>query len=217
MKDTELGAGFNAVITRRSLGREKEIYRYFQALNGGFRVNPLIPTRDSRKSTPELLRQGEYGRFLCELFDAWIGTDVQRIPISPLDAYLKAIVENATYECQQRPTCVGSHIGVKPNGNAVLCSRFETHVLGNINEMNFEALFASPFCETIRLRAEMLTDCHSCAHWTVCYGGCPHNALVFCQNPTAKDFFCKDYQLVFGKIRRALKELNQEEPVQGES
>jgi len=211
-----LSAGFNAVITRRSLGREKEIYRYFQALNSGFRVNPLIPMIGSQKSTPELLRQGEYGRFLCGLFDAWTGTEAMRIPISPLDVYLKAILKNATYECQQRPMCVGSNIGVKPNGDAVLCSRFETHILGNINEMNFDALFASPFCETIRQRAEMLTDCHSCAHWTICYGGCPHNALVFCQNPTAKDFFCKDYQLVFGKIRRALNKLNSEGPLQGE-
>lgn len=208
LAETGLGTGFNAVVTRRSLGREKEIYRYFQALGCGFRVNPIIPGIDPERSIPDLLRPGEYGKFLCGLFDAWTGAEVRRVPVSPLDVYLKAILENAPYECQQRPTCVGSHLGVKPNGDAVLCSRFETHVLGNIHEMGFEALFASPFCEMIRRRAEMLTDCHSCAHWTVCYGGCPHNALVFCQNLMAKDYFCTDYQLVFGKIRRALSELS---------
>jgi uncharacterized protein len=216
LAETGLGSGFNAVVTRGSLGREKEIYRYFQALGYGFRVNPMIPGINPERSTPDLLRPGEYGRFLCGLFDAWTGTEVRRIPVSPLDVYLKAILENAPYECQQRPTCVGSHLGVKPNGDAVLCSRFETHVLGNIHEMRVEALFASPFCEMIRRRTERLTDCHSCAHWAVCHGGCPHNALSFCQDPMAKDYFCKDYQLVFGKIRRALSALSKEEPAQDE-
>lgn len=209
-EENGLGVGLNAVITRMSLGREKEIYRYFQSLGSGFRVNPMIPATNPERCAAYLLHQGEYGAFLCRLFEEWIGTEVRRIPVSPLDLYLKAILDNTPCECQQRSTCVGSHLGVKPTGDAVLCSRFETHFLGNVNNMALETLFASPLCENIRRRVDALTGCHRCAHWAICHGGCPHNALVFCQDPMAKDYFCTDYQLIFGRIRRALAECIEE-------
>lgn len=213
-KEHGLGVGFNTVVTRMSLGRECEIYRYFQSLHSGFRVNPMIPATNPERCAAYLLHQGEYGAFLCRLFEEWIGTEVQRIPVSPLDLYLKASLGNTPCECQLKPTCVGSHLGVKPSGDAVLCSLFEYHFLGNVNEMSLETLFASPLCENLRRRAEKLTGCHLCAYWSICHGGCPHNALVFCRNPMAKDYFCPDYQLIFGRIRRALAECMEEDATQ---
>jgi len=207
-----VSVGFNAVVTRRSLGQEKAIYRYFQGLGYGFRLNPMIPGRNSETSAPYLLRPGEYGAFLCRLFDAWISTERRRVTVSPLSLYLEAIVGGVPYECQQRPTCAGSHLGVKPSGDAVLCSRFETHPLGNIHDREIQELFASPFCEDIRRRAETLSDCQKCMHRPICHGGCPLNALVFCQDHMAKDPFCKDYQLIFARIHRALADLQRNSP-----
>ncbi len=215
-RENNLRIGFNTVVNRRSLGHEREIYRYFQSLGAGFRVNPMIPVADPEQSAPFLLRQGEYGFFLCRLFEEWINTEVKRIPVSPLDLYLKAILDRAPCDCQHSPSCVGTHLGVKPSGDAVLCSRFESesHILGNIKDLTIDKLFASPLCEKIERRAEMLTDCHSCINWAVCHGGCPHNAIVFFQNPMARDYFCKDYQLIFGKLRHALVESTKEETSQ---
>ncbi|MBM4284146.1 MAG: radical SAM protein [Deltaproteobacteria bacterium] len=208
LEEQGVSAGFNAVVTRRSLGREQALYRYFQGLGYGFRVNPLIPGRHPEASAPSLLQPGEYGAFLCRLFDAWTGTAGRRVMVSPLDLYLRAVLAGAPYECQQRETCVGTHLGVKPSGDAVLCCRFETHPLGNIHDREIRDLWASPFCEEVRRRAETLSDCHSCKYWSICHGGCPLNALVFSQDHLAKDPFCKDYQQIFGKIQRALAELH---------
>lgn len=202
-----VAAGFNAVVTRRSLGQEKAIYRFFQDLGYGFRVNPMIPGRHPETSAPYLLQPGEYGAFLCRLFDAWAGTESRRVPVSPLNLYLEAIVGGAPYECQQRRTCAGSHLGVKPSGDVVLCSRFETPSLGNIHDHEIQELVASPFCEDIRRRAETLSECQKCGHRPICHGGCPLNALVFCHDYMVKDPFCKDYQLIFARIQRALADL----------
>jgi uncharacterized protein len=199
--------GFNAVVTRQSLGREQAIYRYFQGLGYGFRVNPVIPGRHPGSSAPYLLQPGEYGAFLCRLFDVWASTEHQRVTVSPLDLYLEAILGGVPYECQQQGTCAGSHLGVKPSGDVVLCSRFETRPLGNIHNHEIQELVASPFCAAIRRRAETLSDCHNCGHWSICHGGCPLNALVFGHSPMAKDPFCKDYQLIFTRIHRALADL----------
>jgi len=154
-----------------------------------------------------LLQPGEYGSFLCRLFDEWASTEHQRVMVSPLDLYLEAILSGVPYECQQQGTCAGSHLGVKPSGDAVLCSRFETHLLGNIHDSEIQELVALPFCEDLRRRAETLSGCHTCMHWSICHGGCPLNALVFCHDHMAKDPFCKDYQLIFARIHRALADL----------
>ena len=207
LQEQGVSAGFNAVVTRRSLGQEKAIYQFFQGLGSGFHVNPVIPRLNPETSEPYLLQPGEYGSFLCRLFDEWASTERQRLTVSPLDLYLEAIVGGAPYECQQQKTCAGSHLGVKPSGDAVLCSRFETHLLGNIHDSEIQELLASPFCEDLRLRAEALSGCHTCRHWSICHGGCPLNALVFCHDHMAKDPFCQDYQLIFTKIHRALANL----------
>ncbi|MCJ7819359.1 MAG: radical SAM protein, partial [Syntrophales bacterium] len=122
-----VSTGFNAVVTRRSLGQEQAIYRFFQGLGYGFRLNPMIPGRHPETSAPYLLQPGEYGAFLCRVFDAWAGTEHQRVMVSPLDLYLKAIAGGVPYECQQQATCAGSHLGVQPSGDVVPCSRFDTH------------------------------------------------------------------------------------------
>jgi uncharacterized protein len=201
--------GFNAVVTRRSLGQEEAIYRFFQGLGYGFRVNPMIPGHQPGTSAPYLLEPGEYGAFLCRLFDAWAGAEDRRVRVSPLELYLEAILGGEPYECQQQGTCAGSHLGVKPSGEVVPCSRFGTRPLGAIQDQDIGELVASPLCEAMRRRAEALTGCHTCKHWPICHGGCPLNALVLGGDPMAKDPFCKDYQMIFAKIHRALADLDQ--------
>jgi uncharacterized protein len=217
LEEQSLSPGFNAVVTRRSLGQEQAIYRFFQGLGYGFRVNPVIPGQNPETSAPYLLQPGEYGAFLCRLFDAWASTERQRVIVSPLELYLEAIVGGVAYECQQRATCAGSHLGVKPSGEVVLCSRFETQPFGNIHASEIQELVASPFCEAIRRRAETLSDCHACSHWSICHGGCPLNAVVFGHDPMAKDPFCKDYQLIFARIHRALASLRSKVQLPSES
>jgi uncharacterized protein len=212
LEEQGVPAGFNAVVTRRSLGQEEAIYRYFQDLGYGFRLNPMIPGRNPDASAPYLLKPGEYGAFLCRVFDIWTGTAHRRVMVSPLDLYLEATLRGRPYECQQQRTCAGSHLGVRPSGEVVLCSRFETHPLGNIHDREIQELFALPFGDDIRRRAEALSDCQTCQHWSICYGGCPLNALVFGHDYMAKDPFCKDYQLIFARIHRALADLQKKVP-----
>jgi len=201
-----LTMGFNAVVTRHSLGQEERLYRFFQDLGYGFRVNPVIPGMIG-KSAPYLLQPGEYGQFLCALFQRWTATESRRIRVSPLDRYLKALLGGVPHECQQRSTCAGLQIGVKPSGDVLLCSRFDAPVLGNIHGMEIEEMLGAEWCKEIEQRSEKLSSCRSCPFWNICHGGCPHNALVFCGNQMKKDPFCKDYQLIFGTLGRVLEDL----------
>ena len=198
--------GFCAVVSGLSKGHEERIYQFFKKLGYGFRVNPLIPPRDYNESREFLLKEGEYGKFLCRLFDVWTRTETGRIKVSPLDSYLRAILTGEPTECQHQASCVGSHIGIRPGGDAVLCSRYEKYILGNIREMSINDIFASPLCNEIKRRANDLVKCRSCENRCICHGGCPHNTVVFHHNIMDRDPFCKDYRIIFNHIRSAVKQ-----------
>lgn len=209
-KENRLGLGCNAVITHKNLDREKELYSYFKNMGVGFRANPVIPAVRKEYDDSYLLYSGEYGEILCRLFDIWVMDEGHRVPISPLDIYLKAIVDNAPQECQQQVSCVGSHLSIKPSGNAVLCSKFTGNILGNVHEHGLKEMFQTAFCREINDRPGRLITCHSCENWSICHGGCPHNALVLYNNHMVKDYFCKDYMHIFYTLRTALAKLTEE-------
>jgi uncharacterized protein len=205
MEKHDLPFGCCSVISRLSIGQEVRIYRFFKELGYGLRVNPVIPSWDRSTSGEFLLKEGEYGGFLCRLFDEWTSGEAGRIQISPLDSYLEAVLKGEPSECQHKQSCAGSHLGVKPGGETVLCSRFEDHFLGDIRSMTMHEMLSAHPCREVEKRAEELVECRSCANRSICNGGCPHNASVFNQSIMVRDPFCKDYRMIYAHIRSALR------------
>ncbi len=203
--------GFCMVVSRASIGHERRIYKYFQKLGYDFRLNPVIPGWNHNKynnSEDYLLKEGEYGEFLCGLFDVWTSTETGRISVSPLDSYLRAVLEGESTECQHQSTCVGNHLGIKPDGEAVLCSRCEDHVLGNIREMSILDIYSSTLSKQIQSRTDSFNGCRSCINLAICHGGCPRNTVTSKSDFMERDSFCKDYKIIFAHIRNVLRQYN---------
>ncbi len=202
--------GFCVVASRVTRGHERRIYKYFQKLGYGFRVNPAIPGWNNKYNNTEdyLLKEGEYGEFLCRLFDEWTSTETERIGVSPLDSYLRAVLEGESTECQHQSTCVGNHLGIKPDGETVLCSRCEDHVLGNIREMSIPDIYSSALSRQIQSRTDSFNECRSCVNLYICHGGCPRNTTTSKPDFMKRDPFCKDYKIIFAHIRSVLRQYN---------
>lgn len=204
-----LAFGFCMVVSNITRGHAQRIYRFFREFGYGLRVNPVIPAWNNNKyddTADYLLEEGEYGEFLCGLFDEWISTETGRIGVSPLDSYLRAVLEGESTECQHQYTCVGNHLGIKPDGEAVLCSRCEDHVLGNVLNSSIPDMFSSPLSNRIKGRADSFVECQSCINLKICYGGCPRNTTSVKPDFMKKDPFCKDYKMIFAHIRNVLKQ-----------
>lgn len=202
--DVGLPLGFNAVLTPLTLGCTDRLYRFFQALGYGFRVNPLMPGRhlDSGRLRP--FRPGEYGRLLCELFDAWVGAPEGRVRVSPLDSYLVAVSSGVNGECQHGGHCMDSHLAVRADGGTLRCSRFSDAFLGWIVESDVEGLIGAASCASIEAAARIPDTCGACAYLEICNGGCPLHNINGGARPTSRDIFCTDYQLIFSHIRERL-------------
>jgi uncharacterized protein len=203
LRKHHLPFGCVAVATRLTLGREKEIYDFFRTLGCGFRINPQIPgAKGSEHAHP--IDPEEYGQCLVRFFDAWNSPDPVRVNVSPLDNYVLAAITGEPRECQHQPSCAANTVGLKPNGDVTLCGRFQDLVVGNVTRSPIIELLTARETEPPRARAPLLEGCRSCAHWSRCHGGCPHNALAHGRAMNAKDPFCPAYKAIFDHIRDAL-------------
>jgi uncharacterized protein len=206
-----LRVGFNAVATPRAMHSAADIYDFFRRMGCGFRVNPLLPAGRAASLLSHLSFNGEYGRFLCELFDIWATTPKSRVKISPLDGFLKALLTGFSNECQFLPTCAGAFLAIRSDGTAFICSRFHSHPLGNICNASVPTLFGRSIVRRIKARVDGLSQCHACQNWHLCYGGCPYSALLVGGSVDKRDPFCHDYQRIYAHLKKALSPLAPDE------
>lgn len=205
-----LALGFNMVISQFCLGEESRIYNFFRDLGYGFRVNPILVSPFREQTQQYLLPHLGYGQILCGLFDAWTHTTGRRVPVSPISAYLKAMLTGRTTECQHSANCVGENLGVKPGGNVFLCTRFEEYALGNLNNSPLTDIVQGYRARQVAQRQTTIEVCQSCKYQPICRGGCPHNAHTAFDTVDVRDPYCNDYQMIFGHMKKALRPFDQD-------
>lgn len=168
-----------------------------------FRANPVIPLQKAGYTSSVILEPDESGRFMCRMFDEWSATQTDRIAVAPLNSHLLSLLYEQSAECQHRQTCVGSHVGVRPDGTLLLCRRFQTQCLGSVSWDAFEDIYAGAACRDVRQGKRLASD-WACANREICHGGGPHNASVFAGDARASDPLCIDYQMINGHICRRI-------------
>ena len=197
-----LKPGFCGVASRIGLGHEDRIYQFFRNLGYGFGVNPMIPPFADPTNRKYLFKAGEYGHFLCRLFDIWTATETKRVNVAPLDLFIQGLLTGETALCQQQSSCVGLSLCVKADGRVLLCNRSQKPVLGNITEHSVGDIFQTTFCRKLQQREKQLSACRSCRDRPICHGGCPQLAMDISGTWAAPDPFCRDYRTIWGHMRR---------------
>ncbi|MHC1712882.1 MAG: radical SAM protein [Solidesulfovibrio sp.] len=203
LREHRVPFGCVSVVTRRTLGREQEVYDFFRSLGCGFRINPIIPDAKGVKHVYQIEPE-EYGQSLVRFFDAWSVAEADRVNVSPLDNYVLAVVGGEPLECQHQAACATHSLGIKPNGDVTICGRFQNLALGNLTRAPMTDLLAAMEADPLRARTAALDGCRACVYWSLCHGGCPHNAVAFGRDSKAKDPFCAAYKMIFSHIQKAL-------------
>lgn len=206
-----IALGFNAVLNKVCIDQAERIYQFFQNLGYGFRVNPILVSPSREQTQNFRLPPLAYGEILCDLFDAWTNSTDKRVPVSPISAYMKAIISGSTTECQHSANCVGENLGVKPGGEVFLCTRFEEYTLGNLNQQSIAEINRSWRAQQVAQRRVSLDVCQTCKYQTICNGGCPHNAHTAFNTVEVRDPYCHDYQMIFSHIKKSLRPFDEEQ------
>lgn len=213
------GVEWNALATVNHLnaGHPHEFYVFFK--QAGCRyiqftpvVERLMPHADGRHlaapcETPEAqlapfsVRPGEWGDFLCTLFDEWVRSDVGEYFIQLFDATLANWAGVPPGVCTLAETC-GHAAVMEWNGDVYACDHyvFPEYRLGNLLHDDLPAMLYSR--RQLRFgrakRDSLPTQCRRCQWLFACHGECPRNR--FARTGTGEpglNYLCEGYRRFF--------------------
>ena len=218
------GVQFNTltVINRKNSYRANEVYRFLKQIGSTFLqfipvveqvavepdANGLVllkpfsrqPTSVSEWSVEPL----QFGRFLQQVFDAWVIHDVGRIFVQIFDVALESWSGLPQSLCVFAPEC-GRALAVEHNGDLYSCDHFvyPDNRLGNIMDRALDALITQP--QQARFGHAKLTalpsECQKCDVRFACNGECPkHRFTQTASGEYGLNYLCAGYKHFFRHI-----------------
>ena len=214
------GVEFNtlSVVNKRSEGRGAEIYRFFRDVVGsrymqflpavehvvrreGLR-RPLIvsPETPGAHEAPWSVSSAGYGRFLCDIFDLWVRSDVGRTYVQLFDSTLAQWCGLPPGLCTVAETC-GDALVVEHNGDVYPCDHFvyPDYLLGNLAETPLRELYDRPRRLQFGLakRNALPAECLGCRYFFACHGECPKHRFAVAPDGSRKNVLCEGLKLFF--------------------
>ncbi|MBQ9548500.1 MAG: anaerobic sulfatase maturase [Bacteroidales bacterium] len=208
----EAGAEYNllATVNRASEGRGKEVYRFLRSLGTPFiQFSPVVelirkgpggeriaaPGSSDAVRAPWSVSDTGFGRFLCDVFDDWVLSDVGTVFVNYFDATLACLCGVRPGICSFAETC-GGNAAVEHNGDVYSCDHFvyPEFLLGNLYRQPLADMMQSPaqMAFGLKKREGLPKACRSCEWFGRCHGGCPKHRLY-----GAGNVLCEGYRLYF--------------------
>lgn len=234
------GASFNTltVASRENARDPLGVYRFLREIGSTFMqliplVERLLPARDGASASlagpdageearvsPWSVEPGDWGRFLCAIFDEWVRHDVGRVFVQSFDVALESWTGRQPSLCLFRETC-GDALAIEHNGDLYSCDHFvyPEHRLGNVSESPLLGLAGS--AKQIRFglakRDTLPAYCRNCEVRFACNGECPKHRFI--RTPDGEpglNYLCAGYKLFFRHVDPYMKfmaeELKQQRP-----
>lgn len=211
------GVAFNVLCTVNSANADQPlaVYRFFRDdLKASYiQFIPIVERINDNGLT--LLQQGnrvtdrsvgpeQYGRFLIEIFEEWVGRDVGKVFVQEFDATLAVWVTGASPICIFRPTC-GRGVALEHNGDLYSCDHFvePKYLLGNILQTPLLQLLDSDQQRKFGddKRDSLPRYCRECSFLFECHGECPKNR--FLNTPDGEpglNYLCSGLKAYFAHI-----------------
>ena len=197
------GVAFNilAVVSTANVGRAAEVYRFFRGQ--GFRFIQFVPCLERDPSgeglTPFSITPEAYGKFLCELWDAWMQDGIPEVSIRDFDSYLSRRLQGKHRLCTYQPHC-GQYLVVEHNGDVYPCDFFvdAERRLGNLADRRLDEFLRLPAGNAFaRAKAPGDAECIKCTWRSHCHGGCQKDRLTPAGTPAGRSRFCEAYRAFF--------------------
>ena len=189
-----------AVVTRTSLDRVNDIYRFFKELFArvqldiyDIRCSDLVPPPQDHSRLFELAPSPEeVGRFLIELFDLWFFDDTRKVDFSELRNEVKMILQPEINRGDpfHKRRCDFRRTIFDPEGRAFACDQYindHKTALGDIRLDSMEDILEKKERLWGEIKAHIRKSgkdmaCASCEWVRICSGGCitcmKYNALL---------------------------------------
>lgn len=169
-------------------------------------ARPVIvsPYEEGAELAPWSVRPREFGKFMCDIFDRWVLTDVGRYFVNLFDCTLSSWCGSRPGTCAYAETCGGNSV-IEHNGDLYVCDHFvyPEFKVGNIKETSLRELMRSPMQEDfgISKRNGLPAKCLRCKWWFACHGECPKHRFNRTESgETGLNVLCEGYQLFYSHV-----------------
>lgn len=203
-----------SVVTDYSAQYPEEIYDFLKSNNlihMQFIPSLEFETEERDHAASYSVKSGDYGKFLCRLFDHWLADFENGLPttfIGFFDSVLHTYIGELSPECTLLEQC-GLYVVVEHNGNVYSCDFFVNgeNYLGNIKDDLLHDLLNS---EKHSLFGEAKTrlpdECSTCPWLLHCRGGCPKDRIGKPADHMVP-YFCESFKMFFDHADLALKKI----------
>ncbi|MBR1889335.1 MAG: anaerobic sulfatase-maturation protein [Alloprevotella sp.] len=210
-----------AVVNDYNADYPLDFYRFFRdELSGPFlQFTPVVeriePHSDGRhlasvaggthlQLAPFSVSPGQWGDFLCAIFDEWVRRDVGKMFVQLFDATLANWVGVMPGVCTLAETC-GHALAMEFQGDVYCCDHFvfPEYKLGNIYERPLVEMLQDERQRQFGLdKREALTrECRECDYLFACHGECPR--LRFATDSYGNqrhNYLCRGYKKFFAHV-----------------
>lgn len=180
--------------------RDELCCRYLQ-------FTPIVERLADGSPAPFNVGPGQWGRFLCGMFDEWLRCDdVGRMFVQIFDATLSNWMGLVPGVCTMAHSC-GHAAVMEWNGDVYSCDHFvfPGHRLGNILETPLaELMYGERQTRFGRMKSEGLSDdCRRCPWLFACHGECPKNRIL----AGGRNYLCEGYRMFFHHVAPWMDEM----------
>jgi uncharacterized protein len=159
--------------------------------------------------TPWSVEAGQYGKFLCAIFDEWVRHDVGKTFVQLFDVALGNWLGVGSSLCVFAEKC-GAAMAIEHNGDLYSCDHYvyPRHKLGNVMNQSLGEMVNSP--QQIKFGNDKFDSlpkfCRDCDVRFACNGECPKHRFI--QTPDGEDglnYLCPAYKKFFHHIDPAMR------------
>lgn len=164
--------------------------------------------------SPQSVLADAYGRFMIEVFDAWLAGDIGRVYVQAFDTALGHWLGLSDAGlCIHEPTC-GRSLALEHNGDVYSCDHFVDlgHRLGNIVDPGdgrpLLQIVDSPQQRAFgqAKRDSLPRQCRACEMLFACNGGCPKDRFITTTDgEPGLNYLCSGYLAFFQHIDPAMQ------------
>ncbi len=205
-----------AVVNHINVKHPLEFYRFFKSIGCRYlQFAPIVERTATRSDgllwasgmqaegslSPPSITAGEWGEFLCTLFDEWVRQDVGEYFIQLFDATLANWVGEAPGVCILSAEC--GNVGVlEYNGDMYSCDHFvyPEYLLGNLHRHTITEMMRSDRQQHFAQykRQSLPRQCKECNYLFACHGECPKNRFLYDRyGQFGLNFLCQGYHCFF--------------------
>ncbi|EPM3971722.1 anaerobic sulfatase maturase [Vibrio vulnificus] len=202
LKEQEVPFNTLTVVNNKTYQHGKAIYQFLTDNGSDYlQFQPCIDHELDRRGEHDWTLTGQqWGRFLCDVFDAWRENDIGKVYVQFFENCLMVLMGYPSQMCHHSATC-GQQLMVEANGEVFSCDHFGYHdyKLGRVQENSLRQMVNSETQLAFGQDKQntLSTQCQRCDFLPMCQGGCPKNRLLTTPQGEAHNVLCEGYEMFF--------------------